>query len=201
MDEELQKICQRIYKEHKDALDLIFDNRPDNLSVMSELYIEALTELAEEGKVIFDPTLSGKTYIHFELKELTNIFPTLPEDELGTWGNHKQYLFEIHNRDEMNIGNIRLVFVGQKITSDRRKELETFFEMNGQSKPKPNWKYRTLKSWRIDCDYPNFVDYCIVNVEDGNRSVIVNELKNILERTIGKINNTVKEYVRIKNEL
>ncbi len=47
MDDEIKEIVRKIYQQHKEALDLIFENIPDNLSLMSELYIEALEQIAE----------------------------------------------------------------------------------------------------------------------------------------------------------
>lgn len=198
MDEELQKICQRIYKEHKDALDLIFDNRPDNLSVMSELYIEALTELAKEGKVIFDPAFSGKTYIRFELKELTNIFPKLPEDEPGGWGCHKPYAFEILNKSEKSQAKIKLAFTGE-ISATRRNELEEFFSKVEPSNLKANWKWKSIGGWNIDLVKPKYIENVTTMVEESEKSKIITELKDSLDNALKQINVSVRKYIEENN--
>lgn len=198
MDEELQRICQRIYKEHKDALDLIFDNRPDNLSVMSELYIEALTELAKEDKVIFDPTFSGKTYIRFELKKLTDVFPRLPEDEPGGWGCHKPYAFEILNNSEKSQAKIKLAFTGE-VSAKRRKELEDFFSKVEPSNLKANWKWKSIGGWEIDLVKPKYIENVTTMVEESEKSKIISELKDSLDDALKLVNDSVSKYIEEKN--
>lgn len=61
----------------QEALDLIFENKPDNLSVMSELYSEAINNLEKEGLIISDPNHSGKSIIRFVTKEMNKVFPRL----------------------------------------------------------------------------------------------------------------------------
>ena len=83
MDDEIKEIVRKIYQQHKEALDLIFENIPDNLSLMSELYIEALEQIAKENEIIFDPKYSGKSIVRFQIPEFTDLFPDLPLSHPG----------------------------------------------------------------------------------------------------------------------
>lgn len=196
MDEELQKICQRIYNEHKEALDLIFENRPDNLTIMSELYIEALTRIAKEGNVIFDPSASGKSLVRFELKELTNIFPLLPENIYGGWNNNKPYAFEINNRNAESSGKIKLVFTGD-VDSVKKIELEDFFKKIGIRNLRPNWKWKSIGDWKIKSVSAKYIEN--LTLEEENRDLLVNKLKDSIEKTLEKINEDVAEYIKLNN--
>lgn len=197
MDEELQKICQRIYKEHKDALELIFENRPDNLSVMSELYVEALEELSKEGRIIFDSSFSGKSLVRFELKELTEEFPKLPDNTPGGWKCHKPYSFEINNKNEHLSGKIKLVFTGD-VDTERKQEVETFFNKLNIT-VKNNWQWKSIGDWKIKIVNPKFVNNISMMVEEGNRDEIVKSIKASFEKTLDVIEKDVKKYIDIKN--
>lgn len=196
MDEELQKICQRIYSEHKEALDLIFENRPDNLTIMNELYVEALTELAKEGKVLFDPSFSGKTLIRFELEELTNVFPKLPEDQPGGWGCHKPYAFEINNKSEQTSGKIKLAFTGD-VDLERRQELEDFFKKQGIENLKPNWRWKSIGNWKIKLVSKKFIED--LTIEEENRDNLIKDLKASISKTLDDIYKDVSRYIELKN--
>nr|MBO0464484.1 PD-(D/E)XK nuclease family protein [Enterococcus sp. DIV2402] len=197
MDEELQKICQRIYAEHKDALDLIFENRPDNLSIMSELYFEALTELAKEDKVIFDPSFSGKSLVRFESKELSKVFPKLPENISGGWNNHKPYAFEINNKSEQSSGRIKLAFTGD-VDSERREELEEFFRKQGSKNLKTNWRWKSIGNWKIKLVSSKFIQD--LTLEEESRENLVKKLKESIEKTLKQIDTNVLEYIDLKDK-
>ncbi|WP_246616561.1 PD-(D/E)XK nuclease family protein [Vagococcus lutrae] len=197
MDEELQKICQRIYTEHKDALDLIFENRPDNLSIMSELYIEALTELAKEDKVVFDPSFSGKALVRFESKELSKAFPKLPGNVSGGWNNYKPYAFEINNKSEQSSGRIKLAFTGD-VDSDRREDLEEFFRKLGYKTLKTNWKWKSIGNWKIKLVNSKFIED--LSLEEESKEKLVKDLKISIEKTLKQIDKDVLEYIELKNK-
>lgn len=198
MDEELQKICQRIYFEHKDALDLIFDNRPDNLSLMSEIYIEALKELHTEGKIIFDPTFSGKSIIRFGLRELDEEFPTIAYS--GGWNNHRAYAIEINNKNEQSSGKINLVFTGE-IEEERRVDLEKFLRQVDSKALRTNWKWKSIGGWKIKAVNKLFMEDLSLELEEEDRDNLVKKLKTSLEDTLEKISSDVKKYIEIKNKL
>ena len=61
-DSEIIELCQTIYKNHKDALDLIFENKPDLQLDLSEY----LQEKVKEDQELNSDT-SSKTYIRFSL--------------------------------------------------------------------------------------------------------------------------------------
>lgn len=86
-DSELQDICQKIYKRHRKALDLIFENRPDQLFDIHLLLVDALKR---QGWILDE---SSKSYIHF----ITPGLDFIPHQGQG-WGKIKRILlFEVYN--------------------------------------------------------------------------------------------------------
>ena len=59
---ELIKVCQQIYKEHKQALDLIFEYRPDILQDVAVIFDKWCRKKQEAGEIIYDEHKSNKSY-------------------------------------------------------------------------------------------------------------------------------------------
>lgn len=200
VDERLQKICNRIYSQHQEALDLIFENKPDNLSVMSELYSEAINNLEKEGLIISNPNHSGKSIIRFETKEMNKVFPRLSSDYRGGWGNHKAYSFEILNKDAKSSGKIKLAFTG-KIEPQKRVVLEKTLSHFDNRIKKSNWEWWTVGNWKLKKVDPNFVDNIISTLGEEEREVIVKEITDSLRKQIVEINDYCSDLLSKYNEL
>lgn len=95
-DSEIQEICQRIYRNHKKALELIYDNKPD---LQLEVFEVIKEEIENNPDLILDET--NKRYIRFTSNKLDFI----PKDGSGWTVNIERILlFEIQNRpDEVRI--------------------------------------------------------------------------------------------------
>ena len=65
-DSEIAELCRRIYAKHQQALDLIFEHRPDSQLRIAEV-VRGLINSSEREGIVAD-TL-GKTYLHFALRE------------------------------------------------------------------------------------------------------------------------------------
>ena len=63
-DTEVAELCRSIYQQHKQALDLIFEQRPDKQAQIGQ-YVRSLIQQGEE----LDPGPNGKTWITFDLVE------------------------------------------------------------------------------------------------------------------------------------
>lgn len=89
-DTQLEKICKEIYSKHREALDLIFEYRPDSYSEVSE----ALQEFIQNKNDLFLDG-SGKRYIRF-IPESLNIEAIKYGN--GKWTESKNIiLFELDN--------------------------------------------------------------------------------------------------------
>ncbi|MBK1877968.1 PD-(D/E)XK nuclease family protein [Pelagicoccus mobilis] len=92
-DSEVARIAQKIYQQHKRALDVIFEHRPDNLKLVSDELQRLLRENASELGII--PTASSRSYLRFVPSSWD-----VPQNTNGTaWGNcERTVLFEINLR-------------------------------------------------------------------------------------------------------
>ena len=74
-DQQLIDICNKIYNKHKKALDLIFENRKDGKTQVSDAIKDTLSSLAEEGKIIYDDSWGYS----FRTESMDNYLPPLNE--------------------------------------------------------------------------------------------------------------------------
>lgn len=199
VDERLQQICSKIYSQHQEALDLIFENKPDNLMIMSQLYTEAVNNLEKEGLIIFDPNHSGKSIIRFQIQQMNDVFPDLPLNNRGGWGNHKSYAFEILNRDAKSSGKIKLAFTG-RIDENKRAKLEQTLRHFDKRNKKSTWDWWTLGDWKIKKVNTRFVEEIISKVNEGEREDIVAELTNSLREQLTGINNFCERLIKTYHE-
>ncbi len=87
----IAQVARTIYKQHKRALDVLFEHRPDNLQNVSETIRAQLASRADELGIVM--TACSKSYIRFIPKEWAQ-----PGNTHGTgWGNCPHtLLFEIN---------------------------------------------------------------------------------------------------------
>jgi hypothetical protein len=75
---EVEKIAVEIYKKHKEALDIIFQYKPDTYLILSEFLQK---ELKENKDIILDS--AGKTVIRFTTKVLDSLIKAVGEKKGG----------------------------------------------------------------------------------------------------------------------
>ena len=71
MDQELINLCNSIYNKHRRALDLIFDNRDD---VISQISNNCKSILSSTPGIILDDSSKSKIYVKFRTKGLIDSF-------------------------------------------------------------------------------------------------------------------------------
>jgi hypothetical protein len=85
-DDEVIQLAQEIYQNHKNAIDFIIENKPDQLMGEMQTFVEAI-RLAG-----YYPETQNKGYARFLSNTLHDI---IPRTGLGGWKNNEQFLFEI----------------------------------------------------------------------------------------------------------
>ena len=81
-DSDVAELCRSIYKQHRQALDLIFEHRPDQQAQIGE-YVKLLIQ--EEDELVSGD--AQKTWIIFTLKE----WKQSPRFELGSFDIHLEF--------------------------------------------------------------------------------------------------------------
>ena len=88
---EIVKLCQEIYKEHKAALDLIFENRPDRLQNVSEIFKAWCETKDKEGVLYWDKDKSSKSYVRFRTPFMDKFI--MASNNLSGWSTKNHYYY------------------------------------------------------------------------------------------------------------
>lgn len=142
-DQRLKEVCAEIYAKHKEALDLIYEHRPDEILNMTAIVKDWCAAEAEKenSNLIFDAAHSQKGVVRFQTKTMDDILPNLPDNmPKSVWGNEHIYFYEIHiSADRIRI---MLELSVENLPSDYRKKLENVGYKLGDCK-----KYKQLEVW------------------------------------------------------
>lgn len=111
-DSEIQEICKRIYRQHRTALDLIFEYKPDNLLEIHDCLVDIIGK--DEDLDLDD---CSKSYIRFFPKSLDFI----PREGKGWTKSKRILLFEFNNNPR---GLILYLIIGPGPQSIRERLYE-----------------------------------------------------------------------------
>lgn len=93
MDEELIKVCTDIYKNHKEALDLIFEYKNNFITDTIKNVIIKKKDKPYKFDLV-DKNLNQ--WVYFSSKSMDNILPNVDNPKGGTWNIGKSYLYWIY---------------------------------------------------------------------------------------------------------
>lgn len=176
-DEELVKLCNEIYRKHKEAIDLIIDNKTDpDLEEYSDTIQKTLQKFSSEGKIIFDEQSSSKRKFVFYTQGMDSLFPNLTNTQ-SSWGTQKPYRYWllIQDADKSDSKSMRgyLELGLQGISSDLSLKIDkvkhfTFEKGWGRSKGKFSKKYlRAISSSKKTFDSSEDCEkYVVQMIED-----------------------------------
>lgn len=96
-DQELIDICNKIYEKHRRALDLIFENKTDNKTVITDSLLEPLKRYEQQGLLKVEDVTVSNTVIAFTTDVMDKY---MPEDEkyINSWGTHTIYRYYLLTR-------------------------------------------------------------------------------------------------------
>ena len=181
-DERLVNICNDIYKKHKRALDLIFENKNDSAKEISDFIAEYCIDLSTKtNKIIFDKEHSAKKFIRFTTPTMSEILPNNSGVKDG-WNTYNHYFYEIINyNNKIRIG--LPLSKGNFTVEERDSYFSEFFKLNSVNKPNRDWTWNTFKTWEV-----------LKYSEDDT-------LEDIKDRLIENLNNAFKKVEHFENDL
>ncbi|MCB0707589.1 MAG: PD-(D/E)XK nuclease family protein [Saprospiraceae bacterium] len=91
-DDPLISLAREVYKNHREAIDFIYANRPDRLQELVPIVSEAVTE---KGYIL---QTCGKGIVRFLPSALVTVIP-----RTGSWNGKESFLFEIDYRNKRTI--------------------------------------------------------------------------------------------------
>lgn len=102
-ESDIAELCRKIYKQHRQAIDLIYEHRPDMRSNIKDYIEQLLEEFAQQENLIKDSI--DKRWIRFAPKEWDEL--AFQKTCYGWTGTDRIFLFEFWNEPE----NLRLHLV------------------------------------------------------------------------------------------
>jgi hypothetical protein len=178
MNDTLNETAVKIYKHHKEVLNFIFDNKPDELNELKPFFI---SELQNRGFVI---GTENKWYIRFTTEFL---MVNLPKAKKG-WKNLELFLFEItFNREK--IVSIKAV-ISDGTAETARQILETVETQKNFKQPRTNiWS--TFYSKSIGIKYED-----ILTRNDSEIKLIVGKIIDKFETEVKDIAKTIENGIK-----
>ncbi len=150
-DERIIKICNEIYSKHKKALDLIFENKPDNIHEITDFILEYLKSLEIfNDKFTINFEKSSKSYIRFTSDALDSILKESDTEKSG-WRTKNHYFYEVVNRGNTIKMHLALS-KGDLTDSERENAFSDLIRVVLPNTNRTNWVWKTLKSWVL-CKY------------------------------------------------
>jgi hypothetical protein len=100
-DRELTEICDKIYRKHQKALDLIYEHRTNWKNRVEQIIRETLKDMAKDGNLIYKEGWN----INFRTEILDKLLPE-ESDKITSWG--ACYWIEVHEKDKRICGYLAL---------------------------------------------------------------------------------------------
>lgn len=180
-DKELVDICMNIYKKHRQALDLIFENKPDVGNLVADIIKEYLSnKSSENGEIIFEPDYSAKTIQRFSTEMFNEIFPPIP-DVQGGWGNGRNYFWEIINN--YSVGKLQVKFVMCNFEEQNNNKAAKLAKLLSKEL-KEKWQWKTFKTFNIELTSLNQTDEFLDNNYDEIKSEVFKKLNEEMKKVI-----------------
>jgi len=123
-DSDIAQLCRQIYKKHRQALDLIFEHRPDSHSRQAEMVKGLIADAADAGIV---PDRMGKSNVNFALAEWDA--RQWQQEGIGWTKSNRVLLFEFQITDK---ASFMILYVGPAHPATR----QAFFTAFCEPKPK-----------------------------------------------------------------
>lgn len=137
-DQQLIDICNKIYNKHKKALDLIFENRKDEKTQVSDAIRDTLCSLADEGKIIYDDSWGN----NFRTESMDNYLPLLDEP-ISSWGSTNIYSYWFNMRGDRFYGIFELA--GRNVPQDSMDKMQAITDiLKPNDKRKSDFTYKRI---------------------------------------------------------
>jgi hypothetical protein len=186
---EIEEICKKIYQKHREALDLIFQYKPDIDSEISEMLQDLIRK---HDNLILDA--SGKTVIRFTSKLLDDLIPARGE---GWTLSKRILLFEFSNYEKRLV--LRLYIgpgeneIRNRLHGIAKKDTKLF----NKSDRKIGFKWLAI----YQKEYLKQMDYEDAKI-DGLEQIILEKFSHFMSDDLPKIENHISNiWLNTKKEV
>lgn len=156
-NEELNLARAEIYKEHKKALDLLFEYRESKF----KNFREWARTWAEQNKniTVGEPKrnkANGRIYLRFTTPKMSDVI--IKDDKDGGWGTKDHYFYELEVNESEATFWMQLVISGENLDGDNKKIADKIqkFDPSDMQPKKEDWDWHT--HLHTDPQYRVFID-------------------------------------------
>ena len=180
-DNEIKELCLKIYRNHKNALDLLFEYKPDLALIISE----TLQKLIKKQGYELDQ--SFKTLIRFYPTQFKKY--DFLRKGVGWTNSNNILLFEFKNSNDNLSCNL---IIGPSKNKKIRETIYTLAKEKGFVKKTLTPKWTTIKTWQFKIEN--------LSMEDEEKDIYKNLEKQFLEHK-ADIDNTIEYFCEEFNKL
>ena len=184
-NDKLTELSNRIYKNHKEILDFIFEKKPD---ILDDVRYWLTKVLKERGFIIGS---ENKHYVRFTTKKIQEL-TYYNKDVKNSWKLGESFLFEFVLRPKVNKFTFKPVISPSDSNYDTQRLSDIFMTIEGSKKP-------TGSKWLVHQNSVHKFDFNIIN--DGDEDDIKRVLNKIIDKTMIMIEKYEKVYEENKKEL
>ena len=187
--DKLTELSNKIYRNHKDLMDFIFDHKPDLVDRLRKIMID---EVAKRGWILGS---ENKYYVRF-LTPTIKPFIYYNQKKVG-WNKGESFLFEIYLYPQSNKLNFKTVISPSEKPYNPQRFEEILLEIKGFRESKGN-------KWLVNKDKKqNFIYEDIPTMSDEEIEIIVNDFYDkitpIVKQVEEKLVENKKELQEMKN--
>jgi len=157
-NDELTELANKIYKNHNEILDFLFDKKPEIYSSIKE----SLQNILEENKYIIGS--DGKHYLRFTTKEIEEI--TYYNKTKNGWKNRESFLFEFSFQPKANKITFKTAISPCDAEYNSNRLAEILMKVEGSKKPIGS-KWLVHHSSKYNFKYDKLFEDEEVNIYDA----------------------------------
>ena len=153
-DQKLIDICNKIYEKHKRALDLIYENKTDNKTIITDIFLDALRKYENEGILQIEESTVSNSIIAFSTQEMDNFLP-VDEKNINSWGTNTIYRYYIQMRHYPDI-TAKFELGGchfHKAYADAVDKITHILKPNDNRETYQYKRLYSTKKYKVDEDY------------------------------------------------
>ena len=187
--DELTELSKKIYSNHKELFDFIYEHKPDVIDGVKSIFQE---QILKRGWVLGSP---GKNYLRFTTPKISEL--TYTSELRNGWRNRESFLFEFVLGPHKDRMNTKTVISPSDSNYNSNRLSEIFMEINGFKSP-------TGKKWL--CNYQKLERFPFSKVDEYTQEEIEIKFNKILDHfsiIVEKVENKFlehrKEILRLKD--
>ena len=188
--DELTELSKKIYSNHKELFDFIYEHKPDVLDDVKSIFEE---QIKNRGWILGS---QGKVYLRFTTPKISEL--TYINENSNGWRKKESFLFEFVLNPKKNRMNTKTVISPSDSNYDTERLSEILMELDGFGEP-------SGKKWL--CNYQKLNSFPFSKTDDLSReeiekkfNKILDEFSPIVDMVESIFENNRKELLSMKNK-